>query len=225
MKNLTVLISGAPEGQNLRDLEIDPGTSAGDVLQALDLDGYLLSRQGSAQTLAAEETIYDTVSNGDKLRATPVAEVGSGLWRAVKGLFGSRRAHVRPPAALIRKTVRRTPQRITRSQTPIVGSRAVRVQRDRRPLWELRGWRREGNRLVGAYRTPRGSFVGVIDLVNKKRVHFFIWNPPPGLLNGDHSACFRKRGKKGMYFVHMGVESPEIDAGIVAIENLIARAI
>lgn len=224
MKNLTVLISGAPEGQNLRDIQIDPGTVSRDVLDSLHLEGYLLSREGSAQTLAAEENIYDTVSDGDKLRATPIAEVGLSLWSALHRLFESGRAQVRPIARPVRETVHPLRQRIPGSRTRGAARTALRVERDRRPLWQVRGWRREGHRLIGAYRTPRGSFLGEIDVVNKGRPHFFIKNPPAGLLKGGHSACFRKRGG-GVYFVHMGVQSPEIDAGIVAIEKLIAQVL
>lgn len=77
-KNVAVLISGAPDGDNLKDVELPPGSTAGDVLQAIGLaDGYLLSREGSSQPFAAEETIYDSVPEGGKLRATPLSVVGA----------------------------------------------------------------------------------------------------------------------------------------------------
>lgn len=76
MKTAAIIISGLPAGDNLRELEIQAGTNAGDVLRALNLNGYLLSREGSAQAFAAEEDLYGAISDGDKLRATPVAEVG-----------------------------------------------------------------------------------------------------------------------------------------------------
>src|SRR5262245_1181018 len=85
MKTLAVIISGAA-GNNLREIEIQPGSSAGDALRALGLTDYLLSKEGSAQAYAVEEDIYAAVNDGDKLRATPVAEVG-GFWEwLIQGL-------------------------------------------------------------------------------------------------------------------------------------------
>lgn len=78
MKKATVLIAGAGE-DNLRDIEVPVGASAGDVLDALNLDGYILSRADSSQTFAKEEEIYEAIPAGGKLRAVPIAEVGIGL--------------------------------------------------------------------------------------------------------------------------------------------------
>ena len=75
-KKLAVLISGAPEGSNLRDLEIEPGTTTRDVLKALNLEGYLLSRQDDMQPLAPLENVYESVPDGAKLLASPPAQVG-----------------------------------------------------------------------------------------------------------------------------------------------------
>lgn len=76
MKSLAIVISGAPADRNFREIEIQPGTTAGDVLRAVGLTGYLLSREGSGQHYAAEEELYPVVESGMKLRATPQAEVG-----------------------------------------------------------------------------------------------------------------------------------------------------
>lgn len=78
MKTLAVIISGAPSGDNVREVELERGTTAGDVLRALGLRNYLLSREGSGsgQNFAETEEIYDAVSDGAKLRAVPTAEVG-----------------------------------------------------------------------------------------------------------------------------------------------------
>ena len=102
----------------------------------------------------------------------------------------------------------------------------VKVQVDSRPLWVVRGWRRNAktNVLIGAFRTEVGSFVGNIHLAKQKRPEFYIKNPPPALLAGSHSACFRPRGD-GWYFVHFGLTSANLDAGIVGIEKLIVQAL
>ena len=82
MKNITVILSGAPEGQNIRELQLEPGSTCGDVLRALGLSNYLLSREGSAQKFADEEELYGVVEDGMKLRATPLASVGVVAGRA-----------------------------------------------------------------------------------------------------------------------------------------------
>jgi hypothetical protein len=76
MKTLAVIISGAPGSDNIREVELQPGTTAGDVLRALGLRDYLLSREGSGQHFAENEEIYEACPDGGKLRATATAEVG-----------------------------------------------------------------------------------------------------------------------------------------------------
>jgi hypothetical protein len=76
MKNISVIVSGVPGG-NIRDVTLQPGITAGDVLRALGLQGYLLSIEGSGQAFAAEEPIYDRFVEGGKARATPLSEVGN----------------------------------------------------------------------------------------------------------------------------------------------------
>ena len=222
MKTAAVIVSGAPAGDNLREIEIEPGTSAGDVLRALDLNGYLLSREGSAQAYAAEEDIYSAIESGDKLRATPVAEVGGGFVQRVLKAIG---CPVKPTVSVReRKTTASASPKPAISLPRASGNGRLQVDRDRRTLWEIRGWKRVGNRLTGAFRTPRGSFVGEVVLKGRGVPEFYILNPPAGLLSGPHGPCFRSRGG-GRYFVHFGLSSPDIDAGIVGLEKLIARAL
>ena len=227
MRTATVLISGLPEGQNIRDIEVQPATTAGDVLRALNLTGYLLSEEGSNQHLAAEEDIYNAIpiDGACKFRATPIAEVGLVWWDKLLFYLGIRRArsvnHFTPvpPTVLVRSR-----QVSSLPAPPPRGSRGIRVERDRRPLRELRGWRKKGKKLIGAFRTPRGSMVGEISMAKIHRPEFFVINPPKSLLSGDHSACFRRRGG-GKYYVHFGIHSPEVDAGILAVERLLAQAL
>lgn len=216
MKTVVVVISGLPSGENVRETEIQPGTTAGDVLKALNLHGYLLSREGSSQAFAAEENIYDAVSEGEKLRSVPVAEVGSGFFESILEAVGMQsRVRVR----------RSTGKRPVVRQPSLPASRRLRVTPDRRSLSEVRGWRRTGRKLFGAYRVPRrGSFAGEISLKNIRKPEFYIVNPPKQMLSGPHRACFRPRGG-GRYLVHFGKSSPEVDSGIVAIEKMIAEAL
>jgi len=74
MKRLSVVVAGS--GQ-IRDAEIQPGTTAGDVLRQFNLNDYLLSKGPNEPFFAAAETIYDKVKDGEKVFASTKAEVGT----------------------------------------------------------------------------------------------------------------------------------------------------
>ena len=76
MKKLSVVVAGT--GQ-IRDVEIQPGTTAGDILQQLSLSDYLLSRGPNEPFFAASESIFDKVRDGEKVFASTKAEVGIAL--------------------------------------------------------------------------------------------------------------------------------------------------
>lgn len=123
------------------------------------------------------------------------------------------------PAVRPRPPVLCVPPRRDQKGRPLV------VCADKRPLWQIRTWRREGRQLVGAFRTPRGSIAGRITLDRGGRPHeYFLINPPASLLNGPKKPCFRSRGKK-LYWVHFSNLPRELDGGIVAIESLIRDAL
>lgn len=73
MKKLAIGVAGS--GQ-LHDIEIRPGTTAGDILAQLNLREYLLAKGPNEGFFAAAESVYDKVADGQKLFATPPAEVG-----------------------------------------------------------------------------------------------------------------------------------------------------
>ena len=73
MKNVSVVVSGAAAG-DVREVTLLPGVTASDVLRDLQLDGYILSLEGSVQAFAAEESLYNKVVDHGKLRASPVAD-------------------------------------------------------------------------------------------------------------------------------------------------------
>jgi hypothetical protein len=73
MKKLSVVVAGT--GQ-IRDVEIQPGTTAGDILHQLNLPDYLLSKGPNEPFLAAAESAYDKVKDGEKIFASTKAEVG-----------------------------------------------------------------------------------------------------------------------------------------------------
>ena len=73
MKKLSVVVAGT--GQ-IRDVQIEPGTTAGDILGQLNLRDYLLSKGPNDPFFANAETIYDKVKDGEKIFASTKAEVG-----------------------------------------------------------------------------------------------------------------------------------------------------
>ena len=73
MKRLSVVVAGT--GQ-IRDVQIEPGTTAGDILGQLNLRDYLLSKGPNDPFFANAETIYDKVKDGEKIFASTKAEVG-----------------------------------------------------------------------------------------------------------------------------------------------------
>ena len=76
MKNLSVVVAGSGK---IRDVKIEPGTTAGDVLHELDLPDYLLSKGPNEPFFAAAESVYDKVKDGEKIFASTKAEVGVAL--------------------------------------------------------------------------------------------------------------------------------------------------
>jgi hypothetical protein len=77
MKNLSVVVAGS--GQ-IKDVNIQPGTTAGDVLHELNLPDYLLSKGPGEPFFAAAESVYDKVKDGEKVFASTKAEVGIAAW-------------------------------------------------------------------------------------------------------------------------------------------------
>jgi hypothetical protein len=76
MKKLSVVVAGT--GQ-IRDVEIQPGTTTGDILHQLNLPDYLLSKGPGEPFFAATESVYDKVRDGEKVFTSTKAEVGVAL--------------------------------------------------------------------------------------------------------------------------------------------------
>lgn len=75
MKQIAVKPAGA-EGVPI-DITIKPGTTAGEILSQLNLEGYLLSTgPNSTQFFGEDEVVYPLVRDGDKIYATTEAVVG-----------------------------------------------------------------------------------------------------------------------------------------------------
>ena len=228
MKPATVLISGRPPGENLKDIEVPSGATALDVLTAVGLDrNWTLSREGTNQSFALEEECYAAIDEGCKLRATPQADVGANWFLTFirkLGLCKPRTVVTQTGSSQVRSSVAvvEGPKAIVKP--PEVVNGRIQVGRDTSPLHVMRGWRRKGNKLFGAYRLGRlGSWAGEIHLSIIGKPTFFITNPPKEVFT-SHGPCFR-RHRGDVYAVHFGIGGAGIDDGIVGIEKLISRSL
>ena len=77
MKELFIKVQGSDEDGF--DVELQPGQTAGEVLQGLGLQGYMLSFPNSTKFFGNEEVLYPNVVSGEKLTATTPAKVGVAL--------------------------------------------------------------------------------------------------------------------------------------------------
>jgi hypothetical protein len=73
MKQIVVIVAGT--GQP-RDLRIEPGTTARDILSELGLQDYVLSKDSAQHPFGANENVYTEVDDGEKIYAAPKADVG-----------------------------------------------------------------------------------------------------------------------------------------------------
>ena len=71
-KRITVVLAGTGE---FKDLAIEPGTTAQDVLNAIGHDDYRLSSSQGAPC-SPTDNIFEIVTDGEKLYAAPHAEAG-----------------------------------------------------------------------------------------------------------------------------------------------------
>ncbi len=74
MKQLLVVVAGSGR---THDTNIQPGTTASDVLSQLGLTDYLLSKDPGGAFFAAAESVYEKVKDGEKVFASTKADVGA----------------------------------------------------------------------------------------------------------------------------------------------------
>ena len=74
-KDVTVVVPGTGDQREARDLAIQPGTTATDVLQAIGLDParfqLQLKRGEEFESLSGTDNVYGKAENGEKLFAMP----------------------------------------------------------------------------------------------------------------------------------------------------------
>lgn len=284
-KRIVVLVDGAPQGGDLLNGEIEPGTTARDVLRHFGLINYALLLQGQTTHLSGDQVLWSIVEDGAKLRATPIAEVGALGWRrlfrrsSIKGEEpGTPQQNTEVSAAVHQESIQpaasqslnksvETPKAeptagnrsdnsipsgsIPATERRFIGRNPVHTRMMQRRmksmriqvaegatatppvnrispsgilLWQERGWKKQGNKLVGVFRTRRGGFVGEIILNGGDagtEPSYYVFSPPPLVLKTSHAACWRQRGDK-RYWVHFASKAP-LDAGIAAIESQLTR--
>jgi len=74
MKNAVIIVAGT--GQH-HDVQVEPGTTAGDVLSQVGLNGYVLSKDNGAHVFGNTENIYPDIDDGEKLHAASKTDVGT----------------------------------------------------------------------------------------------------------------------------------------------------
>ncbi len=205
MKKLSVVVAGT--GQ-IRDVEIQPGTTAGDILHQLTLPDYLLSKGPNEPFFAAAESIYDKVKDGEKIFASTKAEVGvHGMRIKDLGIQACPRVASRADFAS------------DAGASPHNSSRAP-------PDSVLAGARLDptrSNTYSGNYQTPYGAFQGWIEQERSGRINFYLYNPSAEIRSHSHWTCFQHRGND-WYLIHMGREPKDVSSGIMTIERLIKEA-
>jgi hypothetical protein len=77
-KIITLIIpaAGIQEQPNHRQITLEPGTTAGQLLMKEGLAGYNLSLETGGQFLAEFDDVYSLIADKGKLYATPVAMQG-----------------------------------------------------------------------------------------------------------------------------------------------------
>ena len=87
-----------------------------------------------------------------------------------------------------------------------------------------KGWQKVGRVYQGYYRCRLGAFRGQIQERFNGDYKFYIFDPPEVVLTGSHKACFTNVGV-GRYHIHFGVNSEDLDSGIMAVERLLYQSL
>lgn len=210
MKQVTVSILAS--GQ-LMDRTIAPGTTAADLLRDVNLPNGLLSKKPEGDYFANSDSVYDKISDGEKLFASSPASVGSSFFETI-----------------ISKTLQKLDSNRVSMATnkPGIRSGVVRhsgsvVQRNQIPYWQERGWKRRDGTYTGNYVSAFGAYAGCVSQASSREMQFFIQNPPQCVLASSHSACFSPRGGGNWFSIHMSKRPQDVSSGILTIERLISE--
>lgn len=211
MKQIAIKIAGSE--RDLIDRTIKPGTTAGEILADIGLDGYILSAGPKSDRFFAEdENVYAQVSDGDKLWASTPADVGDSIGQTARAV------------ELLRQSC--LPLRFKFVKNLLTVKRRATVKRASGTFLREQGWRLinawSDPQWVGYYRIGRfGSFKGKVESLSSPR--FYIHNPPEVLRRHSHWACFTDHGG-GWYRVHFRKMPKELDSGLMCILRILTEA-
>ena len=200
-KSIAIAVSGS--GQVMTAL-IEPGVTVADLKRELDLNNFVFSRPNSSAVFVDSEEVYPLVPDGGKLVATQRAEVGS-----PRGPTWSLSPEVICMGVLQDEGTRQVGR-----------NRPIHVVPKAEPLWRQRGWRRKKDHYTGYYLVGRRKWRGEAMRPWAGRMEFYIYSPPKRLLSGPHGSCFQRKGW-GRYRVHFRKRPPNIDSGILTIEQML----
>lgn len=210
MKRIAIKVAGSDRGPV--DRNIKPGTTSGEILADIGLEGYLLSAgPASDRFFGEDENVYPLVNDGQKLYATTPAEVGDSQGR------------VGIPVPLSKGTRFRSNLNIVKRLLTI--KRRITVNRSSISYIKQKGWKFTHSlvspRWEGYYRSCFGSFRGKVETLSSP--HFYIHKPPEVLRRHSHWACFTDRSG-GWYSVHFRTMPKDLDSGVMTIERIIHEA-
>lgn len=92
------------------------------------------------------------------------------------------------------------------------------------PYYLERGWQKVGNTWQGYYRCKLGAWKGLIEERPDGDYKFFIFNPPPSALSGNHGACFSNVGGD-RFHIHFQLNSQNLDSGIMSVERTLYESL
>lgn len=124
-----------------------------------------------------------------------------------------------PKSQIVRAGVTRIPE-----PSLTLPQNIIRVKPDSRPVWQRKGWKRNGDSYDGFYRIESGSWLGRAVERWKGHVDFFILNPPPRVLYGPHRACF-KGYNNGLFWIHLYPSPADVASGIMAVERVLQESL
>jgi len=107
---------------------------------------------------------------------------------------------------------------------PQLSSPRIVVERQLRPLYEEKGWRKEGRVYRGYYRANGRRWRGEIRELHRGFFEAFIWNPPlDALERHPHGPCFQRRN--GRFNVHLNKMPRDVDHLITNVETILKEAL
>ena len=103
------------------------------------------------------------------------------------------------------------------------------VERHLRPLYQAKGWRKEGRLYRGYYRVDGRRWMGEIRERHRGFYEAFIYLPSSldvkALKRHPHGPCFNRNGGDGRFKVHFQQMPKDVDHIIVNVETILSEAL